>query len=252
MAHIFDHFWSPDRILRFRENLPAAVDHLSLSPEEVPNFISNWIKPEFRRDLVPSESTCRRAIKSQKSVRKVTLSGLLVGLSRGLMIREDKVQQNDKLQDFVGLYYQFTKECGNESYGEPTSSHDLSEFTSVERMQDDFEVGFSLLGAIFGCDTDRLEEVESLIFSETDGPEKYFDCYRFSSAPKIVKKSFMVFHRPSSHYPFVRFANFIEHRGRTRIARGLVIPFRTQLALVGHSDNGKGLKTVILPQVEGP
>jgi len=243
MPHEYDRFWSLDRIKIFMESFPLAVGRLNWSPEDVPGVLLALADEELNEDIIPSEETCRRIIKKGHTPRKWFLTGLLIGVVKHIKGMGDVDPKNvAEYGNLVSLFDSLQEHFISKKYKNPEK----------KRKRNRVDESLDLISVFLGVDNKLFADIESKLFIDSDESNIYFDSYRFSSTPGYVKKSFTVLHRPTEIIPLVRFANFIEHKGRIREARGVVVPFRNQLALIGHADKGKGIKLVVIEDTEGP
>jgi hypothetical protein len=80
-----------------------------------------------------------------------------------------------------------------------------------------------------------------------------FICYRYSSSPGYIVKSFTVVRPPGEDAPVGTFSNFYNDRDGNPTSRttGVILSFHRAIYLIGEIDNGAALKIVAFPKLSG-
>jgi hypothetical protein len=79
--------------------------------------------------------------------------------------------------------------------------------------------------------------------------QRRFVCYRFANVPGKIVKSFIVITSPSKAEAYCSFSNYFvaEPADKPRKTKGIIIPMKSGLYLLGQVGNGRGLKVMFMP-----
>ena len=245
MAHSLDFFWTEERAKRFLRGFAPAVKELGLSPEDLPDLLALHIDKTDLAQLVPSGPTCRRINKTGRPPRKPFMTGLLIGIGQTIRLRKNKAEA---YTDFSELFDELSDEVDRLSNSDQIQTVNQSGRLEREPHFATFRQLISFLGLDLEIATDAVDS----LFGIDDGDTVQFETYRFGTQPGTVVKEFVVFQRPTTSIPLVRFSNFRSYKGSTIQTNGFVVATRNKLSMIGFSEHGMGTNHTFLPFIGAP
>lgn len=253
-------FWTTQRratLLKFAEE---AMQLHEIKAAQLPFFLKQHLPQRLHDEFIASDMTYRRIFdqRTNGKPRARTITGMLVGVCESL---NRKIEWKDKSKDYFRPLFNLLDEATQKSgplYEKVVESDNyekpLTEGSARKKLSNQNEVliAIELAMSFLDISMGELKSIERSFFNENHGVKRHFITYRFTAIAGVVQKSFTVVKKGSPLFPVVTFANFLDFDGSTRVSRGMVLPFREQVAFVGSSDGGAALKAYAMKRSQNP
>ena len=248
---LHESFWSEDRRLQLKSVLSTFHKNSRTSPESITRYIIDQFPVEYHL----TSTSCRRFVTGKQSNmgRREHLSALLfysLDQSKPWFTQNNKNNQyKDQIKILTDLkkYYLQTEglsQPNGKSAALPLPGPEVLQYLKLMLMVY-LEINEQQL-------TDATKNFLStnekyLRRTSKDRVENHFVCYRYSSLPGYIAKSFTYIRGANDFLPLSTFKNFLPdlQGGSPRESKGIVLPFSKMTCFIGRIDGSAGAKLMV-------